>query len=288
MIPKANGTLRRLGIPTAADRVVQGVLKLVLEPFFEADFKPCSCGFRPRRRAQDAIAEFHHLASRGYTWVVDAGIKACFEEIDHGALMQRLRRRVGDKRILCLIKAFLKAGLLSEDGQAKETITGTPQGGILSPLLANIALASLDEHFTQQWEALGPDWKRANWRRAGHATAKLVRNADDFVILVHGTREHALALRDQAAANHPDGPAPLEREDQDLPHRRRLRLPWVAHPTPPQARPRPPEGDLHHPITQATHLADEEGPVAHPTGSAEDARRPPAPTQPGATRDCAP
>jgi len=200
MIPKANGKLRRLGIPTAADRVVQGALKLVLEPIFEADFKPCSYGFRPNRRAQDAIAEIHQLTTHGYHWVVDADITACFDEIDHTALMQRVRRRVTDKRILRLIKAFLNAGLLSEDGSARETITGTPQGGILSPLLANIALASLDEHFTQQWEALGPAWKRARHRRAGHATAKLVRYADDFAILVHGTRDHALALRDEAAA----------------------------------------------------------------------------------------
>ena len=175
LIPKANGSLRRLGIPTAADRVVQGALKLVLEPIFEADFKPCSYGFRPRRRAQDAIAEIHYFTSRGYTWVVDGDIKACFDEIDHTALMRRVRRRVEDKRTLRLIKAFFKAGLLSEDGQGRETITGTPQGGILSPLLANIALSSLDEHFTNAWEALDTGWKRAKWRRAGHATARLVR-----------------------------------------------------------------------------------------------------------------
>lgn len=200
LIPKANGKLRRLGIPTAADRIVQGALKLVLEPIFEADFKPCSYGFRPRRRAQDAIAEIHYLTTRGYTWVVDADIKACFDEINHTALMQRVRQRVGDKRILRLIKAFLKAGLLTRDGTARETITGTPQGGILSPLLANIALSSLDEHFTNAWEALEHAWKRARHRRAGHATARLVRYADDFVILVNGTRDHALALRDEAAA----------------------------------------------------------------------------------------
>lgn len=175
MIPKANGKLRRLGIPTAADRVVQGALKLVLEPIFEADSQPCSYGFRPRRRAQDAIAEIHYFTSRGYTQVVDADIKACFDEIDHTALMQRVRRRVKDKRILHLIKTFLNAGLLSEDGQARDTITGTPQGGILSPLLANIALSTLDEHFMNAWNALGPGWKRANHRRAGHATARLVR-----------------------------------------------------------------------------------------------------------------
>ena len=162
-IPKAGGKLRRLGIPTARDRVVQAVLKLVLEPIFEADFKPCSYGFRPRRRAQDAIAEIHHLASpnRNYEWVLEADIEACFDEIDHAALMARLRRRVKDKRVLGLVGAFLRAGILSEEGLNRETITGTPQGGILSPLLANIALSVLDEHFDAKWKALGPDWTRA-------------------------------------------------------------------------------------------------------------------------------
>ena len=118
MIPKTNGKLRRLGIPTAADRAVQAVLKLVLEPIFEADFKPCSYGFRPRRRAEDAIAEIHFLGSpaRNYEWVFEADIKACFDEIDHTALMERVRRRIGDKRVLHLVKAFLRAGILGEDG----------------------------------------------------------------------------------------------------------------------------------------------------------------------------
>lgn len=99
-IPKGSGKIRRLGIPTTADRVVQASLKLVLEPIFEAEFKPCSYGFRPRRRAQDAIAEIHYLGSpsRNYHWVFEADIKACFDEIDHTALMGRVRRRVGDKR----------------------------------------------------------------------------------------------------------------------------------------------------------------------------------------------
>jgi RNA-directed DNA polymerase len=150
MIPKANGKLRRLGIPTAADRVVQAALKLVLEPIFEADFQPSSYGFRPRRRAQDAIAEIHFLASptRNYEWVFEADIAACFDEINHTALMSRVRSRISDKRVLGLVKAFLQAGILSEDAVRRDTITGTPQGGILSPLLANIALSVLDEHFT--------------------------------------------------------------------------------------------------------------------------------------------
>ena len=152
-IPKAGNKVRSLGIPTTADRIVQASLKLVLEPIFEADFKPCSYGFHPKRRAQDAIAEIHNLASptRDYHWVFEADIKACFDEIDHTGLMERVRHRIADKRILSLVKAFLKAGVLSEDQTSRETITGTPQGGILSPLLANIALSVLDEHSTRRW-----------------------------------------------------------------------------------------------------------------------------------------
>jgi RNA-directed DNA polymerase len=196
-IPKASGKIRRLGIPTTADRVVQAALKLVLEPIFEADFKPCSYGFRPKRRAQDAIAEIHYLGSRTYEWVFEADIKACFDEIDHTALMGRVRRRVGDKRVLSLVRSFLRAGVLGEDGRARATITGTPQGGILSPLLANIALSVLDEHFTSKWEALGPAWTRARRRRAGEPAMRIVRYADDFVVMIHGTRNDAEALWDE-------------------------------------------------------------------------------------------
>jgi len=200
-IPKAKGKVRHLGIPTAADRTVQASLKLVLEPIFEADFKPCSYGFRPRRRAQDAIAEIHYLASpnRNYLWVFEADIKACFDEIDHSALMGRVRRRIGDKRILDLVKAFLRAGVLSEDGVSRATIAGTPQGGILSPLLANIALSVLDEHFAEKYAALGPEWTRRKHRRAGGSIMRLVRYADDFVVLVAGQRDHADALRGEVA-----------------------------------------------------------------------------------------
>jgi RNA-directed DNA polymerase len=129
MIPKANGKLRRLGIPTVADRVVQASLKAVLDPIFEADFKPCSYGFRPNRRAHDAIAEIHYLGTRGYSWVLEADIAACFDEISHTALMNRLRMRIKDKRVCALVKAFLRSGIFTELGDREETLTGTPQGG---------------------------------------------------------------------------------------------------------------------------------------------------------------
>jgi RNA-directed DNA polymerase len=201
MIPKTGGKLRRLGIPTARDRVVQAALKLVLEPIFEADFRPCSHGFRPRRRAQDAIAEIRHLTSVRYEWVLEGDITACFDEIDHTALMDRVRRRIGDKRVLGLVKAFLKAGVLSEDGIVRDTDTGTPQGGILSPLLANIALSVLDDHFVEAWEGeMATVWQRKKRRNQGRPNYRLIRYADDFVVVIHGERADAEALRDDVAA----------------------------------------------------------------------------------------
>ena len=203
MIPKANGKLRKLGIPTIADRVVQASLKLVLEPIFEADFKPCSYGFRPNRRAQDAIAEIHLFASEpsNYRWVFEADIKACFDEISHTALMDRLRRRIKDKRTCSLAKAFLKSGVLTELGNKEETWTGTPQGGILSPLLANIALSALDDHFDRQWhQEMGSARQRRMRKKNGLGNWRLVRYCDDFVLMVTGDRHHAEALREEVTA----------------------------------------------------------------------------------------
>ncbi|MFC5822204.1 reverse transcriptase domain-containing protein [Nonomuraea harbinensis] len=170
-----------------------------LKPIFEADFRPCSYGFRPNRRAHDAIAEIHHLATAGYRWVLDADIEACFDRIDHTALMDRVRRRVKDKRVLALVKTFLKAGIMTELGQRNETTSGTPQGGILSPLLANIALSVLDDFFVEQWAAAGDSQQRRNRRAQGLATWQLVRYVDDFLILVHGTAEHVEQLRHQVS-----------------------------------------------------------------------------------------
>jgi len=201
MIPKASGKLRSLGIPTARDRTVQASLKLVLEPIFEADFKPVSYGFRPRRRCQDAIAEIHLMATHSYEWVLEADIEACFDEIDHPALLGRVRNRVGDKRVVALVRSFLRSGVLSEDGVTRSTRTGTPQGGILSPLLANIALSVLDEHFVEAWANFGKNsGARQHRRRKGLPTYRLVRYADDFVVMVSGTRAHAEAMRAEVTA----------------------------------------------------------------------------------------
>jgi RNA-directed DNA polymerase len=201
MIPTGDtGKFRKLGIPTVADRVVQASLKAVLEPIFEADFKPCSYGFRPNRRAHDAIAEIHHFGTRGYQWVLEADIKSCFDEISHTALMDRLRVRIKDKRVCALVKAFLKSGIFTELGDREESPTGTPQGGILSPLLANIALSALDDHFDQQWhQQMGTQGQRRTRTRHGQGNWRFIRYADDFVLMVSGNRHHAETLREQVA-----------------------------------------------------------------------------------------
>ena len=202
MIPKP-GTRkrRRLGIPTVTDRVVQASLKLVLEPIFEADFDPCSYGFRPNRRAHDAIAETRYLTSRSYEWVVEGDIEACFDRIDHTALLARVRVRVGDKRVVALVKAFLKAGILSQDGAERNSDTGAPQGGILSPLLANIVLSVLDEFIATGDGGPGSTQaERARRRRRELPNYRLVRYADDFLVLVSGNRGHAEDLCQQVAA----------------------------------------------------------------------------------------
>ena len=203
MIPKgSSGKLRKLGIPTVADRVVQTSLQLVLEPIFEADFLPCSYGFRPNRSTHDAIAEIHHLASRpsDYHWVLEADIAACFDEIGHSPLLDRLRARIKDKRVGALVRAFLKAGVLTKAGDRKETPTGTPQGGPLSPLLANIALSVLDEHFERQWqEMMSVSWQRTKRIKSGLGNWRLIRYCDDFVVMVRGERRHAEALREEVA-----------------------------------------------------------------------------------------
>lgn len=201
-IPKAGGKVRYLGIPTIRDRVVQMALKLVLEPIFEVDFCPKSFGYRPARRAQDAIAEIARFINppSSYDYIVEGDIKACFDNVHHGVLMQLVRQRIDDRKVLTLIKAFLGSGAMEAGGRLAATLTGTPQGGILSPLLANLYLSVLDRHFERAWQYqtryIGAT---TYYRRRGKATYRLIRYADDFVILVRGSREQAEAIRDEAA-----------------------------------------------------------------------------------------
>ncbi len=197
-IPKRDGRYRRLGIPVLRDRVVQMALKLVIEPIFESEFYPSSYGYRPGRRAQDAIAEIHHFATSSYEWVVEADIEACFDRIAHSQLLTEVRRRVADKRVLALVRSFLKAGVMTEMGRLERTVTGTPQGGIASPLLANIALSALDRHYQADWQEMSRYRGRRHYlQRTGHATYRQIRFADDLVVLVKGNREQAQALLQQ-------------------------------------------------------------------------------------------
>ena len=207
LIPKRDGRMRRLGIATLRDRVVQMALKLVLEPIFESEFYPSSYGFRPGRRAQDAIAEIHRFTSGSldYEWVIEADIEACFDRISHSQVLGEVRRRVEDKRVLALVRSFLKAGVMNEMGRFERTVTGTPQGGVAtapvgavaSPLLANISLSALDERFAARWD---DRVERAKRRRHGLPNYRLIRYADDFVMMVSGTKAHAQAVQDEVAA----------------------------------------------------------------------------------------
>ena len=197
-IPKKSGKLRLLGIPTLRDRVAQMALKLVLEPIFEVDFYPSSYGYRPGRRAQDAISEIHQLTSRAYEWVVEGDITACFDNVDHQVLMGLVAERVTDRKVLRLVRAFLRAGIVAQHGGFAASLTGTPQGGVASPLLTNIYLSVLDRHFQRVWERdMSPPWRRQHRRRKGLPNYRLVRFADDFVVLVHGTQSDAETIRAQ-------------------------------------------------------------------------------------------
>ena len=201
LIPKRSGKLRSLGISTVRDRIVQTAAKLVLEPIFEADFCPTSYGFRPGRRAQDAIEQvrFFINAPRSYEWVIEGDVEDCFGSIHQGLLMEQVRRRVTDKRVLALIRLFLAAGIMREQGSLAATPSGTPQGSGLSPLLSNIALSVLDRHFEAAWTARRWHSQRARDRANGLPSYRMIRFADDFVVLVRGTEAQAHAIKEQTA-----------------------------------------------------------------------------------------
>jgi RNA-directed DNA polymerase len=187
-IPKPNGKQRPLGIPTIRDRIVQTAFLMILEPIFEADFDDSSYGFRPEKSAHDAVREIYKYLNWGCVEVYDVDLEQYFDTVDHGKLMKLVARRISDAQILHVIKQWLSCGYV-EDDQHRQTTQGTPQGGVISPLLANIYLNPVDQAF-----------KRERLGNISKGSIHLVRYADDMVILAQKNLEKGITLLDHYMA----------------------------------------------------------------------------------------
>ncbi|HNS49854.1 MAG TPA: group II intron reverse transcriptase/maturase [Anaerolineae bacterium] len=196
--PKPGKTEKRpLGVLTMTDRVVQELLRMLMEPIWESDFLNCSNGFRPGRQTMDCIAVLYdRIQPRNkYYWVIEGDIRKCFDRINHTNLLKLVQRRIADKRIIRLIDCFLRAGVM-EDGIFHENQEGTPQGGVLSPLLSNIYLHELDRWWWDRYGSL-TRWQKTKRRREMKGNCILTRYADDFILLYNGPQEEVESLRDE-------------------------------------------------------------------------------------------
>jgi len=193
-IPKANGKMRQLGIPCLRDKIVQEAIRMALEPIFEVEFHEHSYGFRPNRSAHHAVARCRYTALTGFTWVIEGDVKACFDEISHKAILRCIREKVIDNGFLALIQRLLKAGV-QIDGVFHPTAKGVPQGGVVSPLLANVVLNKLDWFLHSK----GFHGKVGRTRaRHGEPNVRFCRYADDWcVFLTRSSRKRAQRLRDE-------------------------------------------------------------------------------------------
>ena len=197
LIPKANGKMRALGIPCLRDKIVQEAIRMALEPIFEVEFHDSSYGFRPNRCAHHAVSRCRILMNRKFTWVIEGDVEACFDEISHKAILKVIREKVMDNKFLNLLERFLKAGV-SINGVVHPTVKGVPQGGVISPLLANAVLNKLD-WFLHEKGVYGANEKTYNWKK-GQTNVRFVRYADDWcVFITRGSKWYAGKLREEIA-----------------------------------------------------------------------------------------